>query len=185
MIYLYWILLTLLDWVLLLTVPFAAVIIAARTKEQPHNQAPYSWGGIWGTHDNPPQGDEGFVRKRALFPGVTTGFKGYLNRVHWMIRNPLYGFAKKCEIQKTEGMVLSWTGDPSISDKEKRPGRYFAKLLKGGKLVGFEFYLVWPYSETKDVRIRLGWKLMSRRWEEQGYAQLVNSINPLDGYGDK
>jgi len=93
MVYLRWLVLALLDYALLLTVPVAAPIIALFTRAQPYGLAPYSWGGLWGTYDNPPQGDQGFVGKRAPFVGVTTGWRGYLNRVMWMIRNPLYGYA--------------------------------------------------------------------------------------------
>lgn len=59
MIYLRWLALALLDWLLLLTVPIASPIIAAFTRAQPRHDDGYSWGWIWGTHDNPPQGDEG------------------------------------------------------------------------------------------------------------------------------
>lgn len=185
MIYLKWLVLAIFDWILLLTVPFAAVIIALFTREQPRGLAPYKWGWIWGTYDNPPQGDEGFVRKRSLFVGVTTGFKGYLNRVHWMIRNPLYGYAKRTSVAWEEGVEISGTGDFNISDKEKRPGSYFAVAKLEGKVIAFEYYLVKPYSETRDIRVRLGWKIMTDKYKRYGFAQLVNSINPFDGYGDE
>ena len=79
--------------VTVLTAIPAAFIVSAFTREQPHGSPSYTWGWLWGTYDNPPQGDEGFVRKRAVFPEVTTGVKGYINRVMWMLRNPLYGLA--------------------------------------------------------------------------------------------
>jgi len=184
MIYLKWLVLALLDWALLLTIPIAAPIIAAFTREQPHDSPTYTWGWIWGTYDNPPQGDEGFVRKRALFTGVTTGFKGYLNRIHWMVRNPLYGYAKYCSINYDKDASLTWTGNPDISDKYKISGWYFAKLQKAGRLLGFEFYCVTPWSATRDLRMRLGWKMMTSKFKEYGFAQIVNSINPFDGFGD-
>lgn len=64
MIYIKWLALSLVDWALLLTVPVAAPIISAFTREQPYGLSPYSWGGMWGTYDNPPQGDKGYVRER-------------------------------------------------------------------------------------------------------------------------
>ena len=48
MIYLKWLALALLDWLLLLTVPAAALLIALFTREQPYNLRPYTWGWLWG-----------------------------------------------------------------------------------------------------------------------------------------
>jgi hypothetical protein len=176
---------TILDWVLLLTVPFAALLISLFTREGSYLESEYTWGWIWGTYDNPPQGDKGFVHKRCLFPSVTTGLKGYLNRVHWMVRNPLYGFAKVSSIKYSEKNSLTYVGDPDISDKGRRPGYYIAKLKnESGELLAFEFYGVFPYTENRNLRIRLGWKMMTDKFSEYGFAQLVNTINPFDGYGD-
>lgn len=186
MIYLRWLALALLDWLLLLTVPFAAPIIAAIYREQPYGMAPYSWGAIWGTYDNPPQGDGGYVRKRAPFPGYTTGWRGYLNRCMWMIRNPLYGFARRTALNYSSDQVQHVIGQDGISDKDKIPGWYFVRLhsMKSGKCVGFEFYGVFPYSKTRDLRIRLGWKILTDKFRDRGFAPIVNTFNPFDGYGD-
>lgn len=179
-----WVVLALLDWALLLTVPVAAPVIAAFTLEQSYGQAPYTWGWLWGTYDNPPQGDEGFVEKRSPFPGVITGMRGYVNRVAWMIRNPMYGYARLAAIKWHPDLQLSYVGDPSISDKYRRPGWYFAKLRLGSKLVGFEFYCVLPWLFGRCLRARLGWKIMTDKFQRYGFAQLVNTCNPFDGYGD-
>lgn len=182
MIYLRWIILALVDWIMWLTVWPVATVVAALTREQPYGLAPYSWGWLWGTYDNPPQGDRGFVTKRCWFLGITTGFKGYLNRVNWMTRNPLYGLAKRMSLPYKADNVLSYVGNPDISDKDGRPGYYFAKLHDKDKLVGFEFYGVFPWSKTRDARIRFGWKLMTDKFERMGFAPLVNTFNPVDGY---
>lgn len=185
MIYLKWLALTLLDLLLLLTVPVAAPIIAAFTREQPYGLAPYSWGSIWGTYDNPPQGDEGYVRQRAPFPSVTNGWRGYVNRVMWMIRNPLYGYARKAAVDYSPTLTITHKGDESISDKYKRPGWYFARAVDlSGRVVAFEFYCVLPWGFGRCLRSRLGWKIMTDKFERFGFAQLVNTFNPLDGYGD-
>ena len=186
MIYIKWLALALLDWLLLITVPIAAPIIAAFTSEMPHDQPPYTWGWLWGTYDNPPQGDEGYERNRALFPNTTTGFKGYINRVLWMFRNPLYGFAVKASIpyDPTHRMVV--IGNQDVSDKYEIPGWYWVRLYDAGnKLIGFEFKGVFPYTATRDVRIRIGWKLLTSKFEKYRFAQLVTTFNPFDGYGDK
>lgn len=184
MIFVKWFLLTLLDWALLLTVPVAAPVIALFTRWEEYGQTPYVWGWLWGTYDNPPQGDQGFVRKRCFFPGVTTGLKGYINRVQWMFRNPTYGYAKLCAIRYRQNYIVWVDGNPDISDKERKAGYYFATVRDAGKLICFEFYAVLPWSETRDFRIRLGWKVVTDKFKEQGFAPLVNTINPFDGYGN-
>ena len=184
MIYARWLVLAMLDWLLLLTVPVAAPIIAAFTREQPYGLAPYSWGWIWGTYDNPPQGDEGYVRKRAPFIGVTTGWRGYLNRVMWMVRNTMYGYAKIASLDYRSEDFIRLIGEDGISDKDGKPGWYFARLYRGGKLSGFEFYGVFPYSKTRDLRIRLGWKILTDKFKGSGFAPIVNTFNPFDGYNN-
>ena len=186
MIYLKWFVLALVDLLLLVTVPFAAPVVAALYREQPHDLPSYSWGWLWGTYDNPPQGDEGFVKKRCFFPNITTGFKGYLNRIGWMIRNPVYGYARWCALNYDPAHTQVLIGKDGISDKNGIPGWYFVRVYKAGKLVGFEFYGVFPYSFWKghDLRLRLGWKILTKKFKEKGFAQLVNTANPFDGYNN-
>lgn len=185
MIYLKWISLKLLKWVVLFpTLLIAPQIIAIFTREQPHNLPSYSWGWLWGTFDNPPQGDEGFVKKRAFFPNTTTGLKGYVNRVQWMWRNKLYGYNKLTSLKWDDKFQLEYKGNPNISDKYKVSGWYFAKLYSEGRLIGFEFYCVLPYTKTRDLRCRIGWKMMSDKFKSTGFAPLVGTCNPFDGYGD-
>lgn len=184
MIYLKWFVLAALDILLLLTVPIAAPVVAALYRAQPHGLPAYKWGWMWGTYDNPPQGDEGYVRKRAPFPGECFGWKGYLNRVMWMIRNPMYGFARLVALDYNVTQVQHLIGKDGISDKEGIPGWYFVRVYSPHKLVGFEFYGVFPYSKTRDLRVRLGWKILTSKFKEKGFAPIVNTINPFDGYGD-
>ena len=185
MIYLRWLVLSLTDWLLLLTVPVAAPIIAAIYRAQPYGLATYSWGWIWGTYDNPPQGDEGFVRERAPFPSYTTGWRGYLNRCMWMIRNPLYGYARKAAVDYSPSLIVTCKGREDISDKYKRPGWYFARAVDlAGRTVAFELYCVLPWGFGRCLRARLGWKIMTDKFGRYGFAQLVNTCNPFDGYGD-
>lgn len=201
MIYLKWLVLAVLDIALLLTVPLAAPVIAAFTKAQPFGMAPYTWGGWWGTYDNPPQGDEGYCRKRAPFIGETEGWRGYLNRAMWMIRNPMYGFARLAALDYSTERVSQVIGHDGISDKDGKPGWYFVRLRdrKSWEVEGFEFYGVFPWLPrpidmklfgwtlhigARDLRIRLGWKILTDKFASTGFAPLVNTINPLDGYGE-
>lgn len=186
MIFLKWAVLAVIDILLLFTVPFAAPVIAAMYRAQPHGLGKYTWGWMWGTYDNPPQGDEGYVRKRAPFPGLITGWQGYVNRVMWMIRNPCYGFARWTALNYSANTVQQLIGKDGISDKDKVPGWYFVRVrdLTSWRVVGFEFYGVFPYCVTRDLRIRLGWKILTDKFKERGFAPLVNTCNPFDGYGD-
>lgn len=185
MIYIKFAMLALVDIILtIFTALPAAIIVPLFTREQEYGKPEYTWGWLWGTYDNPPQGDAGFVRKRCLFPSVTTGFKGYLNRCMWMLRNPLYGLAKRMALKWSGTATLTVTGNPDISDKYKIPGSMFAKLYEGDKLIGFEYYLVKPWSEKRDLRLRLGWKMMTEKFKQKGFAQFVATGNPFDGYGN-
>lgn len=174
------------DICLLVTVPFAAPVIAAFNKAEPYGAESYSWGGWWGTYDNPPQGDEGFVEKRAWFIGKTTGWKGYLNRINWMIRNPMYGYSRlvALDYKSTDTQVL--IGEDGISDKYGIAGWYFVRVYDGSELKGFEFYGVFPYSfwKGRDLRVRLGWKILTGKFAENGFAPIVNTVNPFDGFGE-
>lgn len=127
MIYLKWLALTVGKFLLLPTVPFAAVIVPLFTREMDAQLGElYTWGGWWGTHDNPPQGDRGWVTKRCPFPNVTTGLKGYINRVGWLWRNKLYGYNALASVKWSDSIRIEYTGNPDISDKYKVPGRYIA-----------------------------------------------------------
>ena len=102
----------------------------------------------------------------------------------WMIRDPLYGYARYAALDYSPELQISLRGDPTISDKEKRPGWYFATARRDGRTVGFELYAVLPWSSSRNLRMRLGWKIMTDKFQRYGFAQLVNTFNPFDGYGD-
>lgn len=168
---------------LLLTVPLAAAIIPLFTREQVADLDGYTWGGWWGTFDNPPQGDRGYITKHAPFVGVMTGWKGYINRAMWMIRNPLYGFAKCAMVDYEGSYILSIKGNPSVSDKYGIPGWMHASLRnKGGRMKAFEWYSVTPWSRHRCLRIRLGWKIKTDKMQSRGWARMVFTANPFDGY---
>lgn len=148
------------------------------------------WGGWFWTFDNPPQGDAGWINKRCYFPQVTTGMKGYLNRVGWLWRNPVYGLGKLVgvEFDRDIGDVYL-TGDFKISDRTKQPGkrftRYFIHVAGWMKLQAFEFYMVRPYKRRPNrcLRIRLGWKIGGGSLQEKGFGMFVCVINPFMSYG--
>lgn len=83
---------------------------------------------------------------------------------------------------KWTGGEVKIKGNPNISDKYKIPGWMWATYT--GKSKAFEFYAVLPYNKTRNLRIRLGFKIKSDKFPKMGFAPLVFTINPFDGYGD-
>ena len=150
----------------------AAFIVSLFTREMEPELDEYSWGWIWGTYDNGPQGD----RKYLSTHPETTGFKGYMNRVGWLRRNRLYGLKKKLSIPYSPVTIK---GNPFISDKLKIGGWLFVYCDKG-----WEWYSVTPYTSKRCVRIRLGWKIKGDKYKEGSVAPLVFTINPFDTWGD-
>lgn len=214
MIYLRWLASTLLDWALLIPpalylLPmgvdgwywgllsfwwWGAVITSLFTKAGPDIHG-YGHGllyRLFGTYDNPPQGDEGWVERRCPFPNVTTGWKGYVNRVLWLTRNPGYPLAVKLAIPYNEGFTSKVSGVSYgthdrilVSDKYGLGGWFLSRRYLDGKLVVFEFYAVIPYRWKLDrcLRFRAGWKVETRKFKSFGFAQLVNTIHPYKKYG--
>lgn len=184
MIYIKWLLLTAID-LLLLPVAYAlAPVISLFTA----NGWP-KFGGWFYTYDNPPQGDSGYQTKRAPFPLADTPKKLYYNRVAWLWRNPLYGYQKFAGIKYDKDLVVKLIrmGGAGLktSDKYKRAGWYYAECVDDfGEVEAFELYIVLPWSVSRCIRVRLGWKIMTDKFEKAGFAPLVDTFNPLDGYGD-
>lgn len=185
--YLKYVSLVVLDLLSLLSSIPVVPILSLFTKAKPDlNERGEPWGWIYGTWDNPPQGDEKWQRE-GWFPHITTGFRGYLNRIGWLYRNPCYGFQRLAGIDYARDNVVTHTGNENISDKYKIPGSYLAKVrTAGGDLIAFEYYIVKPWrigSFEKCFRMRIGWKVMTDKYERYGFAALVDTINPIKSYG--
>lgn len=162
--------------VLLLSVLLAPLLSLATANGWP------KWGVWFWTHDNPPQGDPVYRSQRCWFPNVDTGWRGYINRVQWLWRNPVYGLGRKLGVEHSVGEV-EVTGNPDISDRRGIPGSYFATYRVDGKLQAFEYYAIIPWAQHRCLRIKLGWKIATRRFAgEQGYGILVYLVNPFMSY---
>ena len=188
MTYLKWLLISLLKIPLLLTVPIAAVLVPLFYRaDKDENKDLYKrkfLGGFYIPFDNPVQGDRGWITKHSYFPNIITGFKGYLNRVGWLLRNPIYGFSKYASVTYEAVDTLTIKGNPNVNDKYKVAGWMFAMLRDSrGRLKAFEWYSVTPWSKTRDLRIRIGWKIKTDKMQERGWARHVVTINPFDGWG--
>lgn len=129
----------------------AAFIVPAFTRAMSHKLPDgYSWGGWFGTYDNPPQGDEGFTSERAPYPNQLTGWRGYVNRVQWMRRNRLYGLKRWLAVDYTVYTNRKFRGNPSISDKYKIAGWLLVTArCHSKKLQAFEWYSVTPYTKNR------------------------------------
>ena len=185
MIYIKYLFLVVLDAFANLSNFIAAPILSIFTRARPDlDEAGKPWGWIYGTWDNPPQGDEKWQRE-GWFPQITTGFKGYLNRIGWLFRNPCYGLQRMIGIDYDVDNVITCIGDEHISDKYARPGYYYAEVKSPeGKLLGFEYYTVRPYGNGKCFRMRLGWKIMTDKFKRYGFATFVDTITPYKQFGD-
>lgn len=187
MIFIKWLASALLHIALLPSVVLAAPLISLITRPMPHKlPGGYTWGWIWGTYDNPPQGDEGYLAKRCPYPGKLKGWQGCINRTMWMVRNPLYGLNRKTGVWYKHDTVVTVRGNPDISDKYRIPGWLLATARNGKQLAAFELYAILPWSERRCLRVRLGWKIKGRKFTQPGdMAPLVTACNPLDGYGNE
>lgn len=181
MIFLKWLAFALLDWLLLPVWYLAALLISLFTSED--SGWPW-WAGWASTYDNPPSGDERWQRL-GFFPFEYSGFKGYANRVGWLWRNPGYGFAKAVSVPWEEDTVIHSSGNRDISDKYKVPGYYLAIAREPHwqDAIAWELYIVAPCGFGKCLRVRLGWKIMTHKFQSMGFAPLVNTCNPFKSYG--
>lgn len=73
----------------------------------------------------------------------------------------------------------------TLGQKQRTFTRMIGLLIEYAYQQGFEFYCILPWSETRDLRCRIGWKMMTPKFKEYGFAQLVTTCNPFDGYGKK
>lgn len=149
------------------------------------NEAGYLPRWLWWfqTPDNPLDGDEGWQTKhwqwRFKLPAL---LRVYAGRLGWLWRNSMYGFAIDVLGAHTLGTDLMVIyGDPLISNRPIRSGWCYRVLYRDDKPLYWQFYFVWQWSETRCVRINIGWKLWSFRTGQAVNCQFVFSPNPLMG----
>jgi hypothetical protein len=185
MTYFKWIIFCLIDWAMLPVHYALAPLLSLFT-----GRGWPKWGGWFWTYDNPPQGDGGFQVKRAPYINASSPWQLYVNRVFWLWRNPLYGLQKAFSVRHGSDVIVKLIrfGGSGVdtSDKYRRAGWYYAECLDDFEyLIAFELYAVIPWSSTRCLRLRLGWKIVTDKFERLGFAPLVDTFNPLDGYGDE
>ena len=147
------------------------------------------WLSWFDTPDNTLDGDLGYIASHAPFRGYgVAGWRRYINRAWWLVRNPGYGFSYSVLGHQVNSMPRVVSGDPLVSDSVNLTvGRMHG--LSGHVLVregeAFEFYLVRQYGKSgRCFRLRLGWKLLGwinepASWPLGGKAQFVCGIKPF------
>lgn len=144
------------------------------------------WLWWFQTPDNPLDGDGGYQREHRPFLVEDNRFKRWVNRTRWLYRNSMYGFAIGVLGAKTRpGDRLKIIGSTAVSNRPITNGLVVRKLIRDGKPIYFQWYFVRAWSETRCIRINLGWKLWSFKEGEAINCQLTFSPNPLMGYSNK
>lgn len=139
------------------------------------------WLEFAGTPDNTLDGDEGWKSKHRPFMIEDSKFKRWANRTAWLYRNSMYGFSHSVlGVTVEPGFTYSVSGDERVSNRPLHNGLVRRKLVSGGKEY-WQWYYVRAWSDTKCIRINLGWKLWGDLRPGKQCA-FVFSINPFMGY---
>ncbi len=142
----------------------------------------------WFDNDREPYGDT--ARRPAI--DAATGIRRAWLRFWWLaIRNPAtnFGYLPWVGFAQTGARLLTQLGNPKTSDQGEA-GWKFVRVYRWSppcRLIAFELYVVAPWSATRCLRMRLGWKLDVDAWP--GYAladaptaEIVVAINPFDSF---
>ena len=124
-------------------------------------------------------GSIGWQTRNRWFLVQDTLWKQWLNRVGWMYRNPIYGFAiSVLGAQAQPGDELITTGDIQTSNhKPIHAGWVHYLLMREGKPVYFQLYIVKPWWFGRYLRLNLGWKLWDMPTTDK--MQFTFSPNPF------
>ena len=139
-----------------------------------------SWLWWFQTPDNSCDGDEGH---RARWP-KDSAFWTWLRRTAWLLRNTAYGFHMSVlGIDVRESDYIAIFGDPNVGDQSGVSGWCRWNVLRGTKMIAWQFYWVWHYrvfGVWKCVRLGVGWKC----WNEKPFtAQHWLYFHPMKGSG--
>ena len=143
-----------------------------------------SWLSWYQTPDNSLDGDAPWRDGRRPFAD-NTGWRRYLNRIAWLYRNSMYGYANSVVgFSKDESGVLVRSFEaPAGSGKPKGYETTGGPLLKWkviykGKVKAFQMFWIWPWGNGRCIRMNIGWKLWdwcNPKWKS---CNCVLSINP-------
>jgi len=140
------------------------------------------WFSWFQTPDNSLDGDNGWQLENRPFKVEDSSFKKYINRVAWLYRNSVYGFAISVlgiKILPTDRILT--VGNPKVSNRPLVEGLVKRYLYRDSKVIAFQWYYVISWSPTRCVRLNFGWKL----WGNTPTGQLVFSPSVTMGYSLK
>ena len=141
------------------------------------------WLWWFQTPDEPLDGDNGFKTEHATFKGEVTGLKQYVNRCHWLWRNPAYGFDwQVLAYHPKPDDVLTVKGKGTLEDgpAEDNPRLVSGWLGYGGwffarKGYAWQLFIRHHWNATHCTKINLGWKL----WHSPGYTAHAFVFSPF------
>ena len=123
------------------------------------------------TEDNPAIGDALFHANQMHW---TKSY--YLYALFWLWRNPAYSFDNYVGAKIPEGFIYSSKGDELTGNSPLHEGWVYRRVDKY-----WQFYLVKRLTETKCLKLNLGWKL----WGDLQAGQVISlvcTINPFTKY---
>lgn len=181
--YLRWLLLLVPDLLAsLLNYPLALVVVLFANEE---GYLP-RWLWWFQTPDNPLDGDGGWRNEHWQWRfKLPASLARYVGRVGWLWRNSMYGLAIDVLGAKTQGWdILITSGDTKTGNRPIHDGWCYRVLYRDGQPIYWQFYYVKRWSETRCVRINLGWKLWSFQPGQAINCQFVCSPNPAMGLAE-
>ena len=141
------------------------------------------WLWWFQTPDNSLDGDGGWQTEHRRFKVENAAWKRWYNRVTWLYRNSMYGFAIDVLGATTYGTdELIVVGDPKVSNRPIYNGLVRRYIKRKGEIVYFQWYYVRQWSSIRCIRINLGWKLWGfKPGSPETNRQLTFSPNPFMG----
>lgn len=142
------------------------------------------WLSWYQTPDNSLDGDAPWREGRRPFAN-NTGWRRYVNRVAWLYRNSMYGYANSIVgfSKSNPGNLFMNFPNPSGSGKPDdydqnggSPLRW--RIIHKGKMKAFQFYWIRRWGERRCIRVNIGWKLWDWCNPKWISCNCVLSINP-------
>lgn len=173
--------------------PFIVLLGSKEVRNNEEGSYLPRWLSWFQTWDNPLEGDESWINRKSPFPNTTTGLKGWWNKACWLWRNSCYGFSKDVLGASALRGAVVYSNNPlsmsnlNIGDRNGKAGSYLIFYTKNNKKLAFEYYLIRQYKKypNKCLRIRLGWKLNSSKFDKNTPAQFVATITPWKEFNNK
>jgi hypothetical protein len=124
-----------------------------------------SWLWWFQTIDNDLDGDSGWHTAHFTnLESTSYGFKRWLKRTLWLMRNRAYGFADSVSgVKIVVGDVIQVKGNPDITNSGGVAGSFYAEAFSSGSDTpkAWCYMLVWNWGLGRCLRIYLGWKLQN------------------------